>query len=58
VVLKLKAPIDKALDLDITISIGLASSSKSISVYELTNRADALLYDAKNNGKNQISCEC
>jgi PleD family two-component response regulator len=54
----LKAPIDKALDLDITISIGLASSSKSISVYELTNRADALLYDAKNNGKNQISCEC
>jgi diguanylate cyclase (GGDEF)-like protein len=38
---------EKKLDLDITISIGLASSNKPISVYELTNRADAFLYHAK-----------
>jgi len=49
---------ETTLSLNITISIGLASSNKPTSVYELTNLADSLLYDAKKNGKNQICYEC
>lgn len=40
--------------LDITISIGLCSSNRSMSVYELADKADALLYQAKEKGKDQI----
>ncbi len=44
----------KNLKLQITISIGVATSRHFHSIHELTDKADALLYQAKANGKNTI----
>ena len=42
--------------LKITTSIGIANLHKNESPTEFLNRADKALYDAKNNGRNCISC--
>ena len=46
---------DIALELEVTISIGVSSTSKLYNFEELIAEADASLYIAKNEGKNRVS---
>ena len=40
---------------NVTVSIGIASLTKDISTKELIHQADEALYQAKENGRNQIA---
>ena len=44
----------EALGLHITISSGVASSEKNLTIFELVKRADQALYAAKNSGRNKV----
>lgn len=44
----------EAKSLQLTISSGVASSEKNLSLSELVKRADQALYSAKNNGRNKV----
>jgi len=48
------------IDLKVTVSIGVAEylGGASDSAEELLSRADQALYEAKSNGRNQVSCYC
>lgn len=43
------------MGIDITISIGVATSNKEEDLFGLIKRADRRLYDAKGNGRNQVA---
>ena len=46
-----------AQDIKITTSFGIAHLQKNESPSEFLNRADGALYNAKNNGRNRVSCD-
>jgi diguanylate cyclase (GGDEF)-like protein/PAS domain S-box-containing protein len=46
---------EKGIDIQVTVSVGVATCTQTTSVNELVNLADARLYISKNNGKNKVT---